>query len=111
MFYRIAEFIRDNRDGIRIGLGILMMIGGLVVIILGHVLLGLLILGLGIVRLAATLNGILFTSGYAGEEALTPGMGGHGRNVSAKNKNTAPVASETTGAIWDQMTVSNNNDK
>ena len=84
----LGNFIRENRDGIRIGLGIVLMIAGLVAMILSHFLPGLLVFFVGLVCLTSVLSGILVSSGYAsGEEAVSPGIKGQGRNTSAKNHN------------------------
>lgn len=104
----IGSFFRENREAIRTALSILMMIGGLVLVILRHILLGILVLFGGVALLGLTLGGLLNSSGYAGEDALSRGIGGQGRGASAKNSNTKTVASETTSAIWDQMKGDNN---
>ena len=99
----IGSFYRDNRDFIKGAAGVVMLIAGLVLIILSHTLIGLLVLLAGGILFMRTLSGVLNSSGYAGEEALYNGLGSQGRGASAKNQNTKTVASETTGAIWDQM--------
>ena len=103
MFDMIREFIRDNRDGIKIGLGIVMIIAGLVLMILSHFLLGLAVFFVGIIGFIRTLSKILVPSDYAGDGTLN-GLNGMGRQQSSINKKpTSTVANEVTSDIWNQM--------
>lgn len=103
MFEMIREFIRDNRDGIKIGLGIVMIIAGLVLMILSHFLLGLAVLFAGLIGFIRTLSKILVPSDYAGDGTLN-GLNGMGRQQSSINKKpTSTVTNEVTSDIWNQM--------
>lgn len=102
----MSFFFQEHKETIKIIASIATMIAGFVLVILRHPLIGLIALLGGLTLFCYTLSRLLRTGGYSGEAAATNGVGGKGRQQSAKNEmvSSANVSSETTPGIWEQMT-------
>lgn len=105
----MSLFFSEHKETIKIIGGIVIGIAGFVLMILGQPLIGLIALAVGMVVFCRTLANILHSGGYSGEGVATNGMGGMGRQQSAKSEmiHSTQAAPETSSDIWSQMTNDN----
>ena len=101
----MRDFYQENKEVITIVISVIIMVAGAVVMILGHFLVGLIMILGGVLFAGLNFSRIMRSGGYNPEAAFTQGIGGHGRsgNEVGQDKSVAKT-SETDGSIWDTMT-------
>ena len=101
----MREFYQENKEVITIVISIIIMVAGAVVMILGHFLVGLIMILGGVLFAGLGFASILHAGGYDPEAATSRGMKGQGRSTSevGQDKSVAKV-SEVDSSIWDSMT-------
>ena len=108
MFYKVTDFIRANRSMIRIVLGVVMIIAGLLLVINRRPFAGGIVFLAGIALITISLGKILGPSDYA-SSSIGLNFNGMGQQTSSINKKqNSNVANEVTSDIWNQMTDNEN---
>ena len=108
MFYQIYAFLLKHKSTIRVILGVVMIIAGLLLVINRRPFAGGIVFLAGIALITISLGKILGPSDYA-SSSIGLNFNGMGQQTSSINKKqNSTVANEVTSDIWNQMTDNEN---
>ena len=108
MFYQIYAFLLKHKSTIRVILGVVMIIAGLLLVIYRRPFAGGILFLAGIAMFTISLGKILGPSDYA-YSSIGLNFNGMGQQTSSINKKqNSNVANEINSDIWNQMAQSDN---
>ena len=108
MFYQIYAFLLKHKSTIRVILGVVMIIAGLLLVIYRRPFAGSILFLAGIAMITISLGKILGPSDYA-SSSIGLNFNGMGQQTSSINKKqNLNVANEINSDIWNQMSQSDN---